>query len=450
MTQPVKQNEEIEVEIEHINSQGDGIARIDGFVIFVPKAIPEEKVKIKITTLKKDYAIGEIINIKHESIYRTRPKCKHYLICGGCQLQHVKYRHQLELKKRIVIDALTRIGKQKANKVKEVIASSKIWEYRNKVAIPVAKSYKGIITGFYKKNTHTIVPISYCPIQHPILNKIYKSSYKFMKEYKAEGYDEKTGKGLIRHLIIRCGENTKEALLCFVTTGIRPPIKRLAHQLLQVNKELVGVWANINKSRTNEILGQENIHLNGREAIRETINNFIFKIKHNTFFQVNSQVAALLFEKIAEYVVLLKGKNVLELYSGAGSITLHIAPHVRSVTAVEEVEEAVNLAKINAKANMIGNVRFIHAKAEDRSWPDENYDTIILDPPRAGCHIDVLEYIIQKRIPHVIYVSCNPTTLARDILTLSENGYNLVEIQPFDMFPHTCHVECVAILNLLH
>ena len=434
------------LKITGLSSDGAGIARTSNGVIFVNGALPGEIVTAEIILRKKDFSIGRLISIEKISENRVKPKCKYYGKCGGCQLQHVNYEGQLKLKADLVIDAMKRIGGFDDECVNEIKCepSPEKWGYRNKASFPVQGVNGKILTGFYKLRTHEIEFINNCPVNAPEINRLYKNLLDEISGHgiNLDGYNEKTNKGKLRHIILRTGINTAENLLSFVING-RLSQKNISSLIkLCANFTPDTITLNFNSKPGNTILGIRSEAIYGNGIISEQLNNFKLLMDTSSFFQVNTNQA----EKLFSYVQNLARdyKNILELYSGVGSLTCYLAEN-SNVTSIEEWRPAVNMAVKNFKLNNL-RVKALCGKAEDLiNDISGNFDAVVLDPPRDGCERGVLEFINRLGIKNVIYVSCNPATLARDLKILAAHGYKLASIKSFDMFPQTVHVETVAV-----
>lgn len=452
MTLPVKENDIIDIEVININHKGQGVGVIDGFTVFVDGGLVGDKVKANIKTVKKNYAVGEIIELVQPSVHRVDTKCSVANVCGGCQLQGLNYDAQLEIKTNKVKNDIKRIGKLEDVVIHDTLGMENPYYYRNKAQFPVTTEGKEIKLGFYERGTHNIVDIRTCAIQHQVNDKILEIVRFYMKEFNILPYDEKTGKGIIRHILTRTSFKTQDVMVVIITNGKKLPYKGELVQLLHKNvSKLKSVVQNINSKKGNRILGDKTIVLYGDEKIVDYIGDLKFKISAMSFFQVNPMQTEVLYEKTLEYANLTGNETVFDLYCGIGSISLFLAKRAKKVYGIEIVKEAIQDAKENAVINYIDNAEFYIGKAEE-VFPrlyDKGIkaDVVVVDPPRKGCDEEVLNTIIDMQPKKVVYVSCNPSTLARDLKYLDEHGYKAVEIQPVDMFPHTMHVEAVTLLT---
>ena len=436
--------------ITGFTSEGTGIARTDKGVIFVQGALPGEVIKAEIVARKKDYSVADTVSVEEASPGRAVPRCKYYGKCGGCQLQHADYKTQLTLKAEIVRDAMTRIGgfDPKLFNALTCEPSPKSWGYRNKAAFPVQNIKGKIATGFYRAGTHRLEFIKQCPVNAKRLNEIYGAILEALDKnrYPFDGYDERANTGKLRHIIARTGINTDGSLLSFVING-KLSAKSVKTLISLGNVARPGTLTlNHNSKPGNVILGTYTENLIGNGLISERLGKYNLMFDTTSFFQVNTGQAEKLFTYASELAKV--ANNVLELYSGTGSLTCYLAEISKSVTSIEEWKSAVRMAAKNLKANNFENVNTLCGKSEDVIADlDEKFDAVVLDPPRDGCERSVLEIINKLNVPRVIYVSCNPATLARDCKILSGHGYKLESVKAFDMFPQTAHVETVVLMT---
>ncbi|MGM0508390.1 MAG: 23S rRNA (uracil(1939)-C(5))-methyltransferase RlmD [Fusobacteriota bacterium] len=446
----IKKGDIIEnIKVVDIGYKGDAIGKKDGFTFFINRGIPGDILKVKILKKKQNYAKAKLIEIHSESSSKVKPKCNYFYDCGGCQIQNIKYIEQLKLKKEKIKNDLIRIGKLNNIKINEVIKMKKPYNYRNKAQFKIEKENKKTKIGFYKKRTNNVVDIKECVIQNDLINKILLQLSKLIKKNKISVYDNKTGKGIIKELIIRVSEQTKNIMVILVTNGETLPYKNLIIKTLSSNDNIKSIIQNINY-KNKEGLGDKNIKIYGDEYIIDILNDMKFKISPHSFYQINDKQTQKLYNKVLEFAN-LKGEEVIfDLYSGTGTIGLFLANKAKKIYGVEVVEEAISDANENAKLNNINNAIFINGKAENVIPKLYNRgvkaDLVIVDPPRQGCDEKLLKTIVDMEVKKVIYVSCKPSTLARDLKYLSENGYSIKEVQPIDMFPHSIHIEnCVKL-----
>lgn len=449
---PVKKGDHIELQITGLGSSGEGVGKYQGFTVFVQGALPEETVNVLITLVKKSYAAGKILQIIKASESRTEPACPIYKECGGCQLQHLSYVSQLKMKRQQVQDALTRIGHLEVE-VLPVIGCANPWNYRNKMQFPAAKDAQGQLSiGCYAAATHSVIDTDSCIIQKDANNEVLKAVRKWMQEYEISAYDEKTGKGLLRHVMGRVGVHSGQVMAVIITSEYDIPHKKELIEILKANVSgLVSVIQNINKKPTNVVMGQKTRVLYGSATIKDSLGALSFNISAQSFFQVNSEQAEKLYNKALEYAALTGRETVIDVYCGTGTISLYLARHAKKVYGIEIVAPAIEDANKNAAENKCSNAEFILGDAAEKLPQLLNAgvkpDVILVDPPRAGCEEKVLKAIVGVEPERIVYVSCNPASLARDLAYLEEHGYKTTVAQPVDMFPMTSHVETVVSLS---
>lgn len=448
---PVKKGDVIEMKITGLGSSGEGVGKHQGFTVFVQGALPEETVEVKINLVKKNYATGSLQSIVQKSVERVEPACPIYKECGGCQLQHLSYKGQLQMKRQQVVDALTRIGHLDVE-VLPVIGSANPWNYRNKMQFPAALGAEGKIDiGCYAAATHSVINTEACLIQKEANNQVLLTVRKWMNRFGISAYDEKTGKGLVRHVMSRVGVHSGEVMAVLVTSAYDiPHRKELVEWLVKYVPGMVSVVQNINKKPTNIIMGSKTRVLYGSPTIKDSLGTLTFNISAQSFFQVNSEQAEKLYNKALEYAALTGNETVVDVYCGTGTITLYMAKHAKKAYGIEIVAPAIEDAKRNAIANNCGNAEFILGDAAVELPALLNGgvrpDVVMVDPPRAGCEERVLEAIAKVTSQRIVYVSCNPASLARDLAYLEQHGYKTTVVQPVDMFAMSHHVENVALL----
>lgn len=449
---PVKKGDIIEVQISGLGSSGEGVGRYNGFTVFVKNALPEEIVQAEIVLVKKNYAVGVLKQLIKAASERTEPICPVYEECGGCQLQHLSYAGQLKMKQQQVLDALTRIGHLDVE-VLPVIGCSNPWNYRNKMQFPAAVNAEGKINiGCYAAATHSVIDTGSCLIQKEANNEVLTTVRKWMQRFGISAYDEKTGKGLVRHVMSRVGVHSGEVMAVLITSAYDIPHKKeLIEWLEKYVPGLVSVVQNINKKPTNVVMGSKTRVLYGRPTITDSLGALSFNISAQSFFQVNSEQAEKLYNKALEYAALNGNETVVDVYCGTGTISLYLAKHAAQVYGIEIVPPAIEDAKKNAADNNCHNAEFILGDAAEK-LPELlaqgiQPDVVIVDPPRAGCEQKVLQAIADVKPKRIVYVSCNPASLARDLAYLAERDYKALAAQPVDMFPMTSHVETVVSLS---
>ena len=440
------------VEIVDIGQGGVGIGKFEGFTVFVDGGLIKDKIKVKIIKSKKNYAVGEIVEILEPSPYRVERKCsKELKACGGCQIQELDYKEQLKLKTNEVKQVISRIGKLDDVVIHDALGMEEPFRYRNKAQFPIQKVDGVPVIGFYKKKSHDIIPTDQCIIQHDVNDKIIKIIKTYIRAYNVSIYDEKTHTGVLRHLVTKVGFTTKEVMVVLVANGRKLPYLNELASVLKENilgfKTLV---VNINREKTNVILGNENRIIYGDGKINDNIGDLVFEISPLSFFQVNPIQTEVLYNKALEYANLGENDTVFDIYCGIGTISLFLAQKAKKVYGIEIVEEAIKDAKRNAEINKLDNVEFYVGKAEEvvpkMYKQGKRANVVVVDPPRKGCDEKVLDTIISMQPDRVVYVSCNPSTLARDLNYLDERGYKCLEVQPVDMFPHSVHIENVALI----
>jgi 23S rRNA (uracil1939-C5)-methyltransferase len=446
---PIIKNKTYTLDIVSLGHSGEGVGKYEGFTVFVPHALPGETVEVKIAEVKKSYAKGKLQAILKPVAARSEPKCPIYYECGGCQLQHVVYNEQLILKRQTVVDAVTRIGKLTDIQIHPTIGAKDSWYYRNKMQFPIGTVKGKIAVGCFAQGTHAIINTEHCFIQHKANNTVAQTLQKIITELGISTYDEYTGQGIMRHVLGRVGTATDDVMVVLVTaTHELPHQERIIAELRQKIPNLVSIVQNINSKRTNVILGDRTKTLWGQNTITDKLGEFTFHISARSFFQVNTKQAEVLYNKAVEYAGLSGRETVIDAYCGTGTITLFLARQAKQVYGIEIVEPAIRDAQHNAQMNQISNVEFIVGDAVEvmpqMFKQGVHPQTIVVDPPRAGCDKKVLETFAAMQPDRIVYVSCNPSSLARDLAVLEEHGYKTKEIQPVDMFSHTYHVEAVC------
>lgn len=452
---PVEKNREYNLDIIGTGFEGEGVSKMDDFTVFVPGAMEGESGLIKIVKVNKNFAFGKIINLDKISENRVEPICSIYKHCGGCKVQHYNYKSQLKLKKQRVIDSLKRIGKLDIDKIKieDTIGMDNPYRYRNKIQMPVRAKNGEIKIGFYKSRTHEVVDVNKCFIQDEQADQIIEIIRNWMKKHNISAYDEESGKGLIRHIMVRKAFKNKELMLVIVTNKDKniQYIEELIEELTKKISNIKSIIQNINCKKTNVILGEKCITLWGKDTITDYIDKFKFNISPLSFFQVNPVQTEVLYKKALEFAD-LKGKEIVfDAYCGTGTISLFLSQKAKKVYGVEIIKEAIDNAIDNAKENKVNNAEFFVGKSED-IIPDLidkgiKADVVVVDPPRKGCEKSLLEAIATIKPKRIVYISCDPSTLSRDLGILDELGYETKEVQPVDMFPQTSHVECVALMS---
>ena len=450
---PVQKNKEYIVTISDYGYEGEGIAKIDNFTVFVKGAMKGEKVKILIVKVNTSHAFGKILEIITPSNKRQEADCNTYKRCGGCNLRHIEYEETLNLKRNIVQNLIDKTLEEKII-AKKTIGMEKPFFYRNKAQYPVGYNKNGeIITGVYAERSHEIIELRSCAIQMLISQEIAKFVINFMKENGITAYNEKTGKGAIRHIVVKVGLHTDE-VMCVLVTNERKILKeeKLVEELRKSFPEIKTIVKNINQKNTNVIMGPENEVLYGNGYIQDKLGDFVFNISPLSFYQINPIQTEKLYNLAIEKADLNKNDIVLDLYCGIGTIGTFASPYVKKVYGIEIVEQAIKDAKENAKLNKIENIEFYCGDVEEvleNVLNKENIapNVVFVDPPRKGLDKHTLQNILNLKPERFVYISCNPATLMRDLKEFEEN-YKIQEIQPVDMFPFTNHCEVVSVLQL--
>lgn len=451
----IEKNKEYILDIVSQGYEGEGIAKInDTFTVFIEGALKGERVNVRIVKSKKSFAYGKLLEVIEPSLERCEAKCSIHKRCGGCKLQYSTYKEQLNFKFERVKDCITKIGKLDESIVQFPLGMDEPWRYRNKVQLPIGMVNGELKIGFFAPRSHEIIDMETCLIQDEIADKVVGITRTWIKKnnikpYNIDGkYDET---GILRHIMIRRGFTTNEVMVVLVTNGSKLPNKDEFISLITENiPGIKSIVQNINSKPTNVILGQECITLWGESTISDYIGEFKFNISPLSFFQVNPVQTEVLYNKALEYAGLTGDETVFDAYCGTGTITLFLSQKAKKVYGVEIIPQAIENANINAKENNVNNVEFFVGESEvvipDLINKGIKADVVIVDPPRKGCDVKLLNAITNIDAKKIVYVSCDPSTLARDLAILEGNGYKTVKVQPVDMFPHTAHIENVALL----
>lgn len=449
----IEKNKEYIVDIIDNGYEGEGIAKINDFTIFIPGAIKGEKVKVIIVKVLSSHAFGKIVEIINTSNSRKEVDCTTYKRCGGCNLRHINYADTLNIKREIVQNLVNKTLKNEV-KVKETIGMDKPFYYRNKAQYPVGKDKENKpVMGVFANRTHEIIPINKCYIQNEQTEEIAKYAFELWNKNNLSIYDEKTRKGLLRHIVTKIGIKTNEIMLILVINGDKfKDEEGFVRNIINKYPNVKTIVKNINTKNTNVILGDKNIKLYGDGYIKDRLGEYIFKISPLSFYQVNPIQAEKLYNIGVQAAKINKNDVVFDLYCGLGTISIFMAKYAKEVYGIEIVDEAVKMAEENASLNNVENTKFISGDVEivlDELINIKHIipDVIMIDPPRKGLDNKSIENIMKIRPNRFVYISCNPATLVRDLAKF-ENMYDVQEIQPVDMFPWTSHVECVAVLNL--
>lgn len=451
----VEKNKEYIFDIISQGYEGEGIAKIDNkYPIFIEGALKGEKVKVRIVKVNKNFAYGKLMEVLEASEERVNPPCAIYKRCGGCKLQHASYKAQLDFKWDRVKDCVSKIGKLDSSIVKYPLGMENPWRYRNKVQLPIGLINGEVKIGFFAPRSHDIIDMESCLIQDEIGDKVVKLTREWIEKFNIRPYNvdgEYDEKGIVRHIMIRRGFTTNEVMIVLVTNGEKLPHKEEFVDLMV--KNILGIKSiiqNINSKKTNVILGLESKTLWGEDTISDYIGDFRFNISPLSFFQVNPIQTEVLYGKALEYANLTGNEEVFDAYCGTGTITLFLSQKAKKVYGVEIIPQAIDNAWINAKENKVENVEFFVGESEvvipDLINKGVKADVVVVDPPRKGCDKKLLDAITNIDAKKIVYVSCDPSTLGRDLQVLEENGYKTLEVQPVDMFPNTAHIENVALL----
>ena len=447
----MEKNKIYRAEIVGYSGDGASIARIRDMVVFVPGGAVGDQCDIRIVKVAKNYAFGKIERIIISSKHRIEPECPYAIKCGGCCYWHLEYEEELRAKSKKVQDALQRIGGVKMQP-EAVCGADNIYHYRNKAQYPVGRNDDGIVTGFYRARSHDIIPMEHCLIQTELSDALAACVRNWMEEYHVAPYNETTHNGLIRHVYVRTGFATGQVLLCLITKSAKiPAAGALIAAARKTVPGLCGIVLNVNKKPGNAILGDKYITLWGNGTVEDILCGNRFQISPAAFYQVNRAQAERLYEATLEYAALDQTKTALDLYCGAGTITLALARDAKAVIGAEIIPQAVENARENARLNYIDNVEFICADAGQAATTLAEKGThpyvIVVDPPRKGIDQATINAIGQMAPQRVVYVSCDPATLARDVKLLWEKGYEVKRYKVYDLFPRTAHVETVCLLS---
>ena len=449
----MKKDDLIELTIEDLGVDGEGIGKVDGMAIFVKDAVPGDRVQAKVMKMKKSYGYARLMQVLDPSPERMEPRCAFARQCGGCQLQAMTYEAQLDFKAKKVWNHLIRIGSLTDLAKPEIIGMDDPWRYRNKAQFPFGTDKEGNpVTGFYAARSHNIIPCTECWLGVEENKVILEKILDHLKTYHISTYDEVSGKGLLRHVLIRKGFTTGEVMVCLILNGrTMPKLTELVDSLREV-PGMTSITINVNTKNTNVIMGTEMISVWGQDYITDYIGNIKYQISPLSFYQVNPVQTKKLYETAMEYADLKGNETVWDLYCGIGTISLFLAQKAGKVYGVEIVPQAIDDARQNAKLNGIKNAEFFVGKAEEvlpEKYEKEGIyaDVIVVDPPRKGCDTAALETMVKMKPERIVYVSCDSATLARDVKWLGERGYEVKKVKACDMFPGTVHVETVVLLS---
>lgn len=471
----LRKGDRLVVEIESIAAGGEGVAKPHGVPVFVSRVAPGDRVEIELFDVRKNFAFGKSLRLIEPAPTRAEPPCRMFKVCGGCHWQHIGYKHQVDLKTDLVRQAIKHIGGLNPDLVKPAVPADEPLFYRNKVQYPVASPANSsrILAGYYKEGSHELVNIKHCPVQPEPLDRLLEQSKAVIEDNRLAAYRERDHSGVIRHIAARYSFAFNEVLATIVVnsqdTRSRDTMKRLtdaAHQLMERVPELIGVCVNFNPEKGNRIMGpqwqllagkdhlQEQIRSTSTNATQQQRDGLIFKLTPMSFFQVNTAQSTKLLELVYDAVLTHHSAErpglIVDAYGGVGTIAFWLSSFAERLICIEEVEAAIKDGREIANLNDVKNTTFVHGRVEEilpQLAQSERIDVVILDPPRKGVAPSVIETIVRSKAPLIIYVSCNPTTLARDLKLLAENGYQVQSIQPLDMFPQTHHVESICVVT---
>ncbi len=444
----VAKNEYHEVVFTDMTHDARGVCKIDGYPLFVKNALKGETALVKITKKNKHFGLARLVELRKVSPFRMQPICEHYDVCGGCSIMHMNYEMQLDFKRYRTVETLRKLGKIECS-VSPCVGMSNPYAYRNKVTVFFKYRNGRLMTGMYKRESHDVVDIKRCHIIPKIHNDIIRFLKAEIEDMNIEIYDDDTGAGVLRGVMIRSSATDGQLQVTLITSRTRFNEKEaLAERLMERFPNLVGVIQNINAGPNISILGQKSRTLIGQETFSDTMLGCRFDISHRAFHQINPLQSVALFNHAVALAGLKVSDTVLDAYCGIGTIALCVASRVKAVIGVDIVKESIKNAVANARMNHIKNAKFIHGAVEDvmTTLKNETIDVVFVDPPRKGCDKAFLQTLIELGIPKIIYISCNVSTFARDLNCLQAGGYRVGNVTPFDMFPHTSHIECVSLL----
>lgn len=433
------ENQTITLTIHNLGHNGEGIGSHEGYTVFVDGALLGEVVEARFFQCQKRFGRATLVSILKPSPSRVKPPCALFGKCGGCQIMHLDYPEQLRMKQQRVADELRKIGKITEVPVSPCIPSPSQLGYRNKIQLPVRREGDSVRLGLYARNSHDLIDVETCQIHCKLGEQVYAQVSAIIKRHQID----------LRHLLIKSAISTGEALVILVThKENHPELKSVVQEILALCPSVKGIVQNINTGNDNVILGRKYVTLSGQGFVTEILGGIHFKISAASFFQVNPEQALQLYKKALQLADLTGAETILDAYCGVGTLSLFFAKHVKKVIGVESVAEAIEDAKGNAALNQIGNCSFVCAKAEEFVHSLSNIDLVLLNPPRKGCEQEFLKGVAALASKKLLYISCDPATLARDLAILKESGYQISVVQPFDMFPQTSHVESLVLLHL--
>ncbi|MBS7531700.1 23S rRNA (uracil(1939)-C(5))-methyltransferase RlmD [Hazenella sp. IB182353] len=449
----LKKGEVVPIRIRSLGINGEGVGFIQKQVVFVDGAIPGEELLVRISEVNRKFAKAKTLKLKKKSAYRIEPACSVYTTCGGCQLQHIDKRMQARLKREQIEEAFNRYTGLEELPLEKTIRMSEPWGYRNKAQLPLVKDKHRVRMGIYAPQSHDLVEIDDCMVQHPVLNHVLEEARKIVEQLKIPIYDEKKHRGALRYLVARISFATEEVQFTFVSRVAKlEQEEALIHAMRTQLPQVKSIYLNHNPDETSLVMGENNRILWGEEKLTEKLGDLTYRLSPRAFFQLNPLQTKRLYEEISHVAALTGKETVVDAYCGVGTIGLWLAKEAKQVIGMDTVSEAITDAKENATLNDITNATFHAGKAETLlpQWVKDGLqpDLVIADPPRTGLAQEFLDTLVQLKLPRFIYVSCNPSTLAKDSKYLLEAGFEVKRIVPLDMFPQTAHVECVALIEL--
>ncbi|MDI6739067.1 MAG: 23S rRNA (uracil(1939)-C(5))-methyltransferase RlmD [Candidatus Edwardsbacteria bacterium] len=441
----LKEGQTIELTLESLAYEGDAVGHHQGQAVFMPFGVPGDAVRVKVTDARKTYCRADIVEIVKPSEQRVTPACPHFGVCGGCQWQMLEYSAQLEQKKKILHDSLTRIGGIAFPEI-QILPDRSGWQYRNKAQFPVSGPAGKLAAGYYRRGTHDIAPVEQCPIVDERINRAWPRLVSLLLQSGLSGYDETSHQGVLRHVILRSLRKSGTLSLSLVTNG-EYNLAGLTTAILAELPEIESIWNNVNARQGNAILGGQWRHLAGNGFVSETVGGFEFRLSPGSFLQVNLPQAEVAYRAMSEFLNLSSEETALDLYCGAGTIAFHLAAGAKRVIGIESGREAVDDAVASAAQNGISNCEFRAGQVEQEIAKVGKADVITLDPPRKGADAALWPEVGRLAPRAVAYLSCNPATFARDAKALAKTGYRLAALRMTDLFPQTYHVESLGIFE---
>ncbi len=448
----LKINQEVLVTIKRLGINGEGIGYYKKQAVFIDGVFPPEQVVVRITEVQKGYSKGEMVRIKVKAAKRVKPFCKHYDTCGGCQIQHIEYEEQLALKEEMLIQAFERYTNIDLNTIKfnKMIGMNNPKHYRYKAQMPVKNTEYGITTGLYKKQSNDLVPIIDCPVHDESINRVNRQILEICDKYEIYAFDPQTMRGLLRYIVVRASNFNEDVQVTLVITIYNKALKDVAKEIIKI-PGVVSVGISKNRDVKNiEIFGEEVEILEGSDAIMEGIGNIRYQLKPKSFYQLNPEQAIKLYSEVKKHLDFSKDKILVDAYSGSGAISMYLAPFVTKIVGIDISKESTYSARHNMKINKFDNLTFELGEVKDvlAAYYNKGFnpDVIIFDPPRSGLDVKTLDLLVRKQIKKIIYISCNPSTLTKNIKVLSRK-YVVESVTPLDMFPHTSHIESITILK---